>query len=129
MRTIAWPPHEEKTIARRPTANLEAYDYFLRGRNCTRRQDRDLALEMFGHALHCDPDFAPAHAGIANICAMMYYLQDQAPHWLERAVAAVNRALELDSQLPEAFVARARIAYAQEDFEQAADYARMALPR
>ena len=126
---ISLSPHEEKTIARRPTANLEAYDYFLRGQNCTRRQDRDLALEMFEHALRCDPEFAPAYAGKANVCGMMYYLEDQAPHWLDRAVAAVNRALDLDSQLPEAFVARARIAYAQEDFEQAADYARMAIAR
>ena len=126
---ISLSPHEERTIARKPTSNLQAYDYFLRGRNYTRRQDRDLALEMFEHALRCDSNFAPAYAGIANICAMMFYLKDQDLRWIERAVVAVNRALELDSQLPEAFVARARIAYAQNEFEQAADYARMAIAR
>jgi tetratricopeptide (TPR) repeat protein len=59
----------------------------------------------------------------------MFYVTDRDLRWIERAVAAVNRAFELDSRLPEAFVARARIAYAQEDFEQAADYARMAIAR
>jgi TolB-like protein/Flp pilus assembly protein TadD len=126
---ISLSPHEEKTIAHKPTSNLQAYDYFLRGRNYTRRQDRDLALEMFEQALRCDPDFAPAHAGIANVCGMIYYLKDRAPSWIERAVAEVNRAFELDSQLPEAFVARARVAYAQEDYEMAADCARMAIAR
>jgi non-specific serine/threonine protein kinase len=126
---ISLSPLEERTIARKPTTNLQAYDYFLRGRNYTRRQERELALQMFEQALSCDPDFALAHAGIANVCGMMYYLTDRDPRWIERAVAAVNRAFELDSRLPEAFVARARIAYAQEDFEQAADYARMAIAR
>jgi non-specific serine/threonine protein kinase len=126
---ISLSPQEERTIARKPTTNLRAYDYFLRGRNYTRRQERELALEMFEQALSCDPDFALAHAGIANVCGMMYYLTDRDPSWIERALAAVHRAFELDSRLPEAFVARARIAYAQEDFEQAADYARMAIAR
>jgi non-specific serine/threonine protein kinase len=126
---ISLSPHEEKIIAHKPTVNLQAYDYFLRGRSCTRRQDRVLALEMFEHALRCDPDFAPAHAGIANVCGMMYYLKDHDPRWIERAIAAVNRAFELDSQLPEAFVARARIAYAQLDHDQAAEYARLAIAR
>jgi non-specific serine/threonine protein kinase len=127
--SVSLSPHEERTIARKPTTNLHAYDYFLRGRNYTRRQERELALQMFEQALSCDADFALAHAGIANVCGMMYYLTDRDPRWVERAVAAVNRAFELDSRLPEAFVARARIAYAQEDFEQAADYARMAIAR
>ncbi len=71
---ISLSPQEERTISRKPTTNLHAYDYFLRGRNYTRRQERELALEMFEKALGCDPDFALAHAGIANVCGMMYYL-------------------------------------------------------
>lgn len=126
---ISLSPQEDSTIARKPTENLQAYDYFLRGRNYTRRQDRDLALQMFEQALRSDPDFGLAHAGIANVCGMMYYLRDRNPRWIERAVAAVNRAFELDSQLPEAFVARARISYARGEYDQAADYARMAIER
>ena len=76
---ISLSPQEEKTISRKPTENLQAYDYFLRGRNYTRRQNRELALQMFEHALQLDPDFALAHAGISKICAMQYYLQDRDP--------------------------------------------------
>jgi tetratricopeptide (TPR) repeat protein len=124
---ISLSPQEEKTISRKPTENLQAYDYFLRGRSYTRRQNREFALQMFEHALQLDPNFALAHAGIANICAMQYYLQDRDPRWIEKGIAAVNRAFELDPQLPEAFVARARICYAQGKYDEAAEYARIAI--
>jgi serine/threonine protein kinase/Flp pilus assembly protein TadD len=126
---ISLTPEEDSRIARKHTANLDAYDYFLRGRSETRRGNLVLALQMFEQALRCDADFAPALAGIANASARMYYLRERNPQWLQRADAAVNRAFELDSQLPEAFVARARIAYAREQYKQAADYARMAIER
>ena len=126
---ISLSPQEEKTIARKPTENLQAYDYFLRGRNYTRRQNREFALQMFEHALQLDPDFALAHAGIANVCGMQFYLQHNDPRWIEKGIAAVNRAFERDPQLPEAFVARARISYAQEKYDEAAEYARMAIAR
>lgn len=77
--------------------------------------------------LQLDPNFALAHAGIANICAMHYYLQDHASRWIERAIAAVQHAFELDPNLPEAFVARARIRYAQQRYDDAAEDARMAI--
>ena len=124
---ISLSPQEEKTITSKPTENLQAYDYFLRGRSYTRRQNREFALQMFEHALQLDPNFALAHAGIANTCAMQYYLQDRDPRWIEKGIAAVNRAFELDPQLPEAFVARARICYAQGKYDEAAEYARMAI--
>jgi serine/threonine protein kinase/Flp pilus assembly protein TadD len=126
---ISLSPQEEQTITRKPTENLQAYDFFLRGRNYTRRQNREFALQMFEHALQLDPNFALAHAGIANICGMQFYLQDRDPRWIERGIAAVNRAFQLDPPLPEAFVARARISYAQEKYEDAAEYARMAIAR
>ncbi|HKZ52007.1 MAG TPA: protein kinase, partial [Candidatus Acidoferrales bacterium] len=126
---ISLSPQEEKTIARKPTENLQAYDFFLRGRNYTRRQNRDFALQMFEHALQLDPDFALAHAGIANVCGMQFYLQHNDSRWIEKGIAAVNRAFALDPQLPEAFVARARICYAQEKYDEAVECARIAIAR
>jgi TolB-like protein/cytochrome c-type biogenesis protein CcmH/NrfG len=127
--SISLSPQEENTIARKPTENLQAYDFFLRGRSYARRQNREFALQMFEHALQLDPDFALAHAGIANVCGMQFYQEDRHHRWIERGIAAVSRALELDPQLPEAFVARARISYALDKYAEAEDYARMAIGR
>jgi tetratricopeptide (TPR) repeat protein len=74
---------------------------------------------MFERALDLDPTFALAHAGIANICAMQYYLKDRNPALLVRATSAVERAFNLAGQLPEAFVALARIRYAQKRYDEA----------
>ena len=124
---ISLSSREQKEIAHKPTENLEAYDYFLRGRMHTRRQNRELALEMFEHALSIDPNFALAHAGIGNICAMQYYLKDRNAHWLERATAAVERAFTISPQLPEAHVALARIRYAERRYSDAESAARRAI--
>jgi non-specific serine/threonine protein kinase len=124
---ISLSPHEKNEIAQKPTANLEAYDYFLRGRMHTRRQNRELALEMFERALKLDPNFALAHAGIANICAMQYYLKHRTSTWLDRARAEVERAFMLIPDLPEGYVALARILYAEERYADAEVAARKAI--
>src|ERR1700735_1246086 len=61
---ITLSPQEEKTIARKPTENPQAYDFYLRGRSYTRRENIDYGLQMFEQAIELDPNFALAHAGI-----------------------------------------------------------------
>ena len=63
---------------------------------------------MFEHAILLDPGFALAHAGIANVCGLVFEWHEAAPAWLERGRAASERALALDPGLPEALVGRAR---------------------
>ena len=59
---ITLTPQEEKTIARKPTENPQAYDFYLRGRSYTRRENMDYALQMFEQAIQLDPNFALAHS-------------------------------------------------------------------
>jgi len=124
---ITLSPQEEKTIASKPTESLQAYDYFLRGRNYTRRENLEFAMQMFEHAIKLDPGFALAHAGIANVCGMQFELHGRDSRWIEKGLAAANRAFELDPQLPEALTARARIYHAQQKYDEAIQYARMAI--
>src|SRR5271170_3561243 len=126
---ITLSPQEEKTIASKPTESLQAYDYFLRGRNYTRRENLEFAMQMFEHAIKLDPGFALAHAGIANVCGMQFELHGRDSRWIEKGLAAANRAFELDPQLPEALTARARIYHAQQKYDEAIQYARMAIER
>ncbi|HEY5177393.1 MAG TPA: hypothetical protein VII95_17685 [Terriglobales bacterium] len=58
-----------------PTADVRAYDFYLRGRHFFhqfRRRGLDLAGEMFAHAIAIDPRYARAYAGIADCCAFLY---------------------------------------------------------
>jgi serine/threonine protein kinase/tetratricopeptide (TPR) repeat protein len=126
---LSLSPQEEKTIARKPTESLQAYDYLLRGRSYTRRENLEFALQMFEHAIKLDPDFALAHAGIANVCGMLFELHGRDPRWIEKGLAAANRAFELEPQLPEALSARARIFQAQKQYSDAIDCARKAIDR
>ncbi|MGH9591747.1 MAG: TPR end-of-group domain-containing protein, partial [Bryobacteraceae bacterium] len=126
---ITLTPQEEKTIARKPTENPQAYDFYLRGRSYTRRENMDYALQMFEQAIQLDPNFALAHAGIAYLCGLTFEIRDQNPKWIERGLAACDRATALAPDLPEVLVAHARIFYAQKKHAEAALLAQRAIER
>jgi len=129
---ITLSPQEEKAIARKPTENTQAYDAYLRGRSYARRETRpdlEFALQMFDLAILLDPDFASAHAGIAHACAMIHGWHDPEPRWIDKGLAACERALKLDPNLAEVLVARGLLFYAQKKFGEAIEYARMAIAR
>ncbi len=126
---ISLTPQEEKTIGLKPTENTQAYDFYLRGRSYTRRENTDYALQMFEQAIRMDKNFALAHAGIANLCGLVYELREQNPDWITRGLAACDRAMALAPDLPEVMVARARLFYAQKKYQDAELMARRAIER
>jgi serine/threonine protein kinase/Flp pilus assembly protein TadD len=126
---ITLTPQEEKTIARKPTENPQAYDFYLRGRNYTHRENIDYALQMFEQAIELDPNFALAHAGIANLCGLNYEIREQNQKWIDRGLAACDRATALAPDLPEVLVAHARLFYAQKKYSEAALMAQRASER
>ena len=95
------------------TSDLEAYDLYLRGRYFfDKRGERDLrkALDFFQRAAKKDSGFARAYAGIANAYALLpLYANVRVDSILPLAMVAVNRAVALDSTLPEAFASRATL--------------------
>ncbi len=109
-------PKEEKAIAARPTENLQAYDFFLRGRSYARRrtrQDLEFALQMYENAVAQDPGFALAWAGIASVCSIYHFDYERTPKWTEKAVAASQRASALGRDLPEVRVAEAWVLHSE----------------
>jgi serine/threonine protein kinase len=129
---ITLSPQEEGEIARKPTDNPQAYDYYLRGRSYARRctrPDLEFALQMYEHAIALDPHFAPAHAGLANVCGLFYDWHDRDTGWLEKGYTACECALAFEPDLPEALVARARISWAQHKYDRAIEDSRAAIRR
>jgi len=64
------------------------------------------ALELFTKAIEVDPEYALAHAGVADCCSLLKMYYPLANADLERADRASRRALDLDPDLPEAHAAR-----------------------
>ncbi len=104
-------PRESERLARRPTTDPEAYDFYLRARDIALRpgnlrENLEAALLLSDQALARDPDFALAHTMQANLCNTIYwYAYDRTPARLARARASLDRALALQPDLPEAHLA------------------------
>ena len=123
---------EEEALAAKPTENLQAYDLYLRGKSYIRRltrQDFEFGLQMFENAVSIDPNFALAHAGIANACAQYHYHYEREKKWIDRAVAASQRASALSKNTPEVLVAEGWILYAEGKYDQASRCVRQAIDR
>jgi TolB-like protein/Flp pilus assembly protein TadD len=100
---------EKRQIEKVPTSNLQAYDYYLRGRKVFfefRRKSFEYARQMFARATIFDPGYAAAFAGIANCCALLYMYLEATEENLNEAVAASRRSVALDPESAEAHASR-----------------------
>lgn len=100
---------EKKAISKPATDNVEAYDYYLRGRKFfhqSRRTSIEFARQMFTRAIEVDPNYARAYAGIADCCSILCMYFDARESNLKQADRASLKALQLDPDLAEAHSAR-----------------------
>jgi serine/threonine-protein kinase len=97
----------EAPRGRSPTANVEAYDLYLKGRAFFKQRGPSLlrAVECFEQACALDPGLASAYTGLADALLLMaLYGMATSGDIRDRARAATTRALELDPELPSAQV-------------------------
>jgi len=99
---------EKKQIEKIRVENVQAYDYYLRGRQYYQihRKSLEYARQMFNRAVETDPEYARAYAGVADCCSLLYMYFDARDFNLRQADIASARALELEPDLAEAHVAR-----------------------
>jgi adenylate cyclase len=104
-------PEEKRAIETRDTSNLAAFDFYLRGRQLMRREkeaESRAAADMFRQATRLDPAFASAHAGLAQVLALIVFRRQLlAVEMMPEARRASQRALELAPERMETWVARA----------------------
>jgi len=99
---------EKEQIEKKPTANMEAYTYYLKGREYYLRfttHDNDVAVDLFKKALGLDPDYALAWAGLGDAYAQRVERYGMEASWLDSAVEAAKKAIELDGNCAEAYKA------------------------
>jgi len=122
-----------RTLVRRPTTNMDAYAWYLRGRHF--RYSRYNVAEASGcyeQSIRLDPAYAAAWAGVADAAVMAgYYGLKKPGEMANKARQAVNRALTLDGTLADAHEALARILFwfdwewpsAEREYKQAIELA------
>jgi serine/threonine protein kinase/Flp pilus assembly protein TadD len=101
---------ERQTLESRPTENIEAYEYYLRGYHYWWRSglenDLRISIRMYEKAVELDPTFALAYAQLSRdhvFMRWMYY--DRSEERLALAKQAVDKAFQLNPNLPEAHLA------------------------
>ena len=123
-------PEHEASIRANSTSNVEAYEYYLRGRQFFKRfrkRDIEFAMQMFKQAIDNDPGYAAAWAGYANCHSFLVMYVDPKPGYRDTAYEASAKAIELDSELAEAHAARGLACLVSEDFEAAETHFEKAL--
>jgi class 3 adenylate cyclase/TolB-like protein/Tfp pilus assembly protein PilF len=99
---------ERERVQRKPTANLAAYEYVLRGRehlNNPTRAANDEARALFQRAVDLDPNYAAAHAALgwthyeAAVSGWTEFPDDE----VKRAEGSAQKALALDPATTRAF--------------------------
>ncbi len=101
-------PEEQRAINTPPTENVEAYTYYLRGRqflNMKTRAFLELGRRMFAKAVELDPLYARAYAGMAD-CDSMLKGWHGVNVSLDVLLATTAKALALDPNLAEAHASR-----------------------
>jgi serine/threonine protein kinase/tetratricopeptide (TPR) repeat protein len=110
---IKLTPQEQSRLAERRRINPAAYDDFLRGRFYLNRQtksDNDSAIQALSRAVEADPEFAGGWAELAQayVWKLFLFAPDE-KDLQQKAFVAVEKALTLDPDLAEAYLARGRL--------------------
>jgi|GEM_PF-2503882 len=104
-------PATEKKINSQITANLKAYDYYLKGKffgNSADNRGLDSATRYYLLAIKEDPQFAKAHAELSGVYSRKnQFNANTEANLFELAYTEAEKALNLDSTLAEVYYARA----------------------
>jgi tetratricopeptide (TPR) repeat protein len=113
---VTLAPPELAMIEKKPTLNVQAYNYYLQGREyyfgggSNTKEGLELATKMFEKALEADSNFALAYAGLSD-CYSSYVMfgVDPKKSWLQKAEKMGLKALVLDPNLAEAHRSLSRL--------------------
>ena len=119
---IALTPRESVALSKAPTTDLEAYDYYLRGKQFFyqyKNRGVEFALKMFKHAIELDSTYVRAYAGIADCCSFLFMHAGSKTMHQEEADRMSQRALDLDMDSAEAHASRGLACSLKKDFAEA----------
>ena len=132
-------PDEKSYVEEKPTDNPDAYDYYLQGNTLYYRHWTEVgagrvsavegAIAMYEKAVELDPDFTLAWARLSGAHVhMLAAHESRTPERLAEAKSALDKALALDPDHPEVYLAHGHYYYdGLEDWEAALEQAELGL--
>ena len=110
---VRFSSEEHRRLTKHHTHNTEAYQLYVKGRYLWNKRTGEAlwkSIEYFNQAIEIDPNYALAYAGLADAYAVLPgHGKTLRSETLPKAKAAALKALDLDSQLPEAHTALATL--------------------
>jgi len=115
-------PKEEILIETKPTNNIEAYAFCLKGRSYASKysdEDNNKAIEYYKKALSIDSNYSLAYAGIAAAYDQKVRRYFYPEEWQDSAIMMSNKALSIDPNLAEGHSSLAKSYEAEGDYKLA----------
>jgi adenylate cyclase len=104
---LSLSPDQKRSIqSRSATDDMDAYDFYLRGRYYVERGDVDSGQKMFEKAIELDDDYALAWAGAADCHSWRCMWFEGSDDSLQKAEECSRRAMQLEPELAEAHASR-----------------------
>jgi serine/threonine protein kinase/Flp pilus assembly protein TadD len=110
---------KEKEAIRRPETTIEAYEYFLKGRQLLHQLAYAESKEMFQKAVKQDSTYAPAYAGLSDVYSGLYEWIGANQKDLEAADRNSRKALNLAPNLAESHSSRGYVLSLYEKYDEA----------
>jgi TolB-like protein/cytochrome c-type biogenesis protein CcmH/NrfG len=113
---------EKDSLAKKPTDDIRAYDFFMRGRDLLFKRGKKntlASIQMFENAISLDVKFTSAHAALAEACFNMFTFYDGNPEWLRKTIEGSEKALSIDPNSPEAQFGIATVYFHQKRYAEA----------
>jgi serine/threonine protein kinase len=101
-------PEEKERIEKKSTDNLDAYTYYLKGRqyyNLYQQEANETAIELFKKALEIDPNYGLAYAGLGDCYGQRTNKFGFSSDWIDSAIVVSEKAISLDPDLAEGYKA------------------------
>ena len=120
-------PAEKELIKKVPTANMAAYDLYIKANGYQKDYQKTLnissyhnAITFYKAALVIDSVFAKAYTGLAGAYYGRYYYQNYFKKgFLDSCLVLVNKAISIDDQLDEAYFIKGKYYYENGNFKEA----------
>jgi TolB-like protein len=105
---IRLSPEEKDRIEKKSTDNIEAYTYYLKGREYYKlfKEDaNETAIDFFKKAIDLDPVFAAAYSNLAMAYAQKFRIFGAGSQWSDSSRIISEKAIEIDPDIAEPYIA------------------------